>query len=200
MDEFDNVDILTLKDLSPEARERTLDLMSPRPIIVDLDWNPDIEIDEESDVQVLSPQTIQHQYAIYHCMDEIQNLDCDKSYTKLQWNEEMANHQFYLFPTQIHMVPGSTGMYTRFWGYVCQLFEDAVDAKRATIPLPSALVKLLGMFNQDIQGGVIDPLNDLTVPIVTAFYLGLGEFEKDGEVRHYHGFHQTRLIEGRRSS
>ena len=182
-----------------EQEEDTLRGMMGLPVIVDLDWFPEGDEDEEN--EELDIKTLHLQLIAAESMRGIESLDHEEPYEQLQWNEEMVEQKCCLVPTEIHMVQGPTGEYPRFWGYFCQLYPEyeSVEARKATISLPSTLFKLISMHGERFQDFVADPLEDSTVFMIMTTYFGLEEYEVDGEKRRVHKFWDTHLVEGHRS-
>ena len=179
--------------------------MQGRAIVVDLRWFPEQydDWDLEAGEPVLPDQvTFGCQEMACGCMNEIGNIAAESHYERMTWNQEMTYSTIILVPTEIHMVQGPKGVYSRFWGYICQYYPepDCWEVKKATISLPSGLSKRIAAFSEDMLDMKADPLNDPKVHMILTTYHGLEEFEtKDGEKRKTHKFWETRIIEGHRS-
>ncbi|MGY5853244.1 MAG: hypothetical protein RTU92_06725 [Candidatus Thorarchaeota archaeon] len=183
-----------------EQDERRLRSMMGKPSTVDLDWYPGMYEDQEEEIQ-LDQETINLQAQVYECMNEIGNIDECASYEKLKWNEDMVNHVLFLIPVEIQLVQGPTGKYPRFWGYICQLYpeDECIEAKKATISIPTGLFKRIEMFRREMLQSRTNPLEDSMIYIISTIYQGLQEFEVDGETRKVHKFWMTKVIDGYRS-
>ena len=154
---------------------------------------------EDERVQMDPNQVLLHTLATMS-MSAIKDLDHDEPFEKVQWDEELTQRNLCIVPTQIHPIATGTGMYLRFWGYLCEFDPEteSVDARRVTMSLSSRLAKRMGA-DPETFSMKANPVDDAIVFMIITQYYGREEFEIDGQQRSVHKFGEIELIEGRRS-
>jgi hypothetical protein len=170
------------------------------------DWYPDDE-EEIDDAEEDEPEDKREQMDPYQVllhtlatmsMSTIEGLDHDEPFEKVQWDEELTQRNLCIVPTQIHPIATGSGMYLRFWGYLCEFDPEteSVSARRVTMSLPSRLRKRMGADPESFSMKA-DPVDDAVVFMIITQYYGREEFEIDGQKLSAHKFGETVLIEGR---
>jgi hypothetical protein len=162
----------------------------------------DAEVEEESELedereQMDPTQLLLHTLATMS-MSAIEDLDHDEPYEKVQWDEDLAERYLCIIPTQIHPIAAGSGMYLRFWGYLCEFDPEteSVSGRRVTMSLPSKLTRWMGADPETFSMKVY-PVDDAVVFMIITQYYGREEFEIDGQKRSAHKFGAIDLIEGR---
>ena len=150
-------------DWVPEDEEETEDAEAE-----DEEEREDAEVEEESElederVQMDPNQVLLHTLATMS-MSAIEDLDHDEPFEKVQWDEELTQRNLCIVPTQVHPIATGTGMYLRFWGYLCEFDPEteSVYARRVTMSLPSRLTKRMGA-DPEIFSMKADPVGDAVV-------------------------------------
>ncbi len=167
----------------------------------DEEENEDAEEDELEDERVqMDPNLVLLHTLATMSMSAIEDLDHDEPFEKVQWDEELTQRNLCIIPTQVHPIATGTGMYLRFWGYLCEFDPEteSVDARRVTMSIPSMIAKWVGTDPESFSMKA-NPVEDAVVFMIITQYYGREEFEVDGQKRSYHKFGETVLIEGRRS-
>jgi len=183
-------------DWVPEDEEETEDAEAE-----DEEESEDAEVEEESELddereQMDPNQLLLHTLATMS-MSAIEDLDHDEPYEKVQWIEDLAERYLCLIPTQIHPVGTGSGMYLRFWGYLCEFDPEteSVSGRRVTMSIPSKLRKQMGADPESFSMKA-DPVDDAVVFMIITQYYGREEFEVDGQKRSAHKFGAINLVEG----
>lgn len=187
-----------------DRKEQLYQMRRGAPLVVDLNWNPEIGEDDDSyEPPQLSAEGWQYQVFVHYAMYAIESLDCEETYDMINWDNELIDKPICLVPERIQLVPGKTqsSMYPRLWGFLCSTVEDIdnMEAKRISIPLPSKLSRNLVFYSEKYLNYEADPINDSSIAFFFTTYRGLSEFEIDGEIRHAHNFMNTLLVIGKRS-
>jgi len=131
-------------------------------------------------------------------MSVIEDLDHDEPFEKVQWDEDLTQRNLCIVPTQIHPIATGSGMYLRFWGYLCEFDPEteSVDAQRVTMSVPSRLAKRMGA-DPETFSMKANPVDDAVVFMIITQYYGQEEFVIDGQKRSAHKFGAIDLLEGR---
>ena len=162
----------------------------------------DAEVEEESELEdereQMDPNLVLLHTLATMSMSAIEDLDHDEPFEKVQWDEDLAERYLCIVPTQIHPIATGSGMYLRFWGYLCEFDPEteSVSARRVTMSIPTRLRKRMGADPESFSMKA-DPVDDAVVFMVITQYYGREEFEIDGQKRSAHTFGETVLIEGR---
>ncbi len=213
---------LKVEDLPLESVFETLGVEFT---VIDLNWSPEEEPDwvpedeeeiedvedegeeetedaEENELEDEREQMDPNQVLLHTLatmsMSTIEDLDHDEPYEKVQWDEGFAERYLCIVPTQIHPIAAGSGMYLRFWGYLCEFDPEteSVSGRRVTMSLPSNLARWMGADPESFSMKA-DPVDDAVVFMIITQYYGREEFEIDGQKRSAHKFGETVLIEGR---
>jgi hypothetical protein len=187
-----------------DRKEQLFQMRRGAPLVVDLDWNPEIGEDDDSyEPPQLSAEGWQYQVFVYYAMYAIKSLDCEETYNMINWSEDLIDKPICLIPERIQLVPGKSqgSKYPRFWGFLCSTVEeiDNMEAKIISIPLPSKLSRNLVFYGEGYLNYKAEPRKDSSVAFLFTIYRGLSEFEINGEIRHAHNFMNTILVIGKRS-
>ena len=164
----------------------------------------DAEVEEESELEdereQMDPNLVLLHTLATMSMSAIENLDHDEPYEKVQWDEELAERYLCIVPTQIHPIATGSGMYLRFWGYLCEFDPEteSVSGRRVTMSIPSRLTKWMGADPESFSMKA-NPVDDAVVFMIITQYHGREEFKVDGQKRSAHKFGETVLIAGHRS-
>ena len=162
----------------------------------------DAEIEEETELEdereQMDPNLVLLHTLATMSMSAIEDLDHDEPYEKVQWDEDLAERYVCIVPTQIHPIATGSGMYLRFWGYLCEFDPEteSVSGRRVTMSLPSKLARRMGADPESFSMKA-DPVDDAVVFMIITQYCGRKEFEIDGQKRSAHTFGTVDLIEGR---
>ena len=184
-------------DWSPEDEEENEDAETE-----DEDESKDAEDEEESELEdeqeQMDPNLVLLHTLATMSMSAIEDLDHDEPYEKVQWDEDLAERYLCIVPTQIHPIATGSGMYLRFWGYLCEFDPEteSVSGRRVTMSLPSRLTRWMGADPESFSMKT-DPVDDAVVFMIITQYYGREEFEIDGQKRSAHTFGTVDLIEGR---
>ena len=198
---------------SPLGVESVLESLGADFTVVDLNWSPEKELDwspedveknedaeaeNEEELEKKDPnQLLLHTLATMS-KSAIEDLNHDDPYETVQWDEDLAERYLCIVPTQIHPIATGSGMYLRFWGYLCEFDPEteSISGRRVTMSLPSKLTRWMGAGPESFSMKA-DPVDDAVVFMLITQYYGREEFEIDGQMRSAHGFGAIDLIEGR---
>ena len=162
----------------------------------------DAEVEEETELQEeqeqMDPNLVLLHTLATMSMSAIEDLDHDEPFEKVQWDEDLAERHLCIVPTQVYPIATGSGMYLRFWGYLCEFDpeSESANARRVTMSIPTRLRKRMGADPESFSMKA-DPVDDAVVFMVITQYYGQEEFKVDGQKRSVHKFGETVLIEGR---
>ena len=156
------------------------------------------EIELEDEREQMDPNLVLLHTLATMSMSAIEDLDHNEPYETVQWDEDLAERYLCIVPTQIHPIATGSGMYLRFWGYICEFHPEteSVSGRRVMMSLPSKLTRRMGA-DPEIFSMKADPVDDAVVFMIITQYYGREEFEIDGQKRSAHMFGTVDLIEGR---
>ncbi|MBS3794751.1 MAG: hypothetical protein KGY80_07640 [Candidatus Thorarchaeota archaeon] len=196
-------DVLSFDQIAAMSQDENLRIkvLVEKLPVVDLDWSLEIDGDCEEPEEMGAEQA-RWQLFVFRCMNAIRRVDENKDYAKLKWNEDLIGYPLLLVPITINEILGPIGLYPRFWGFFCKYDAEAehVEAKKATISLPSAIFDTISTYGDLMIGQTVDPLNDPEVLMIPIVYHGLHEFKFDGENRQVHKFGSIDVLVGKRKA
>jgi len=158
------------------------------------------EIELENEREQMNPNLVLLHTLATTSMSAIEDLDHDEPYEKVQWDEDLADRYLCIVPTQVHPIASGSGMYLRFWGYLCEFDHEteSVSDRRVTMSLPSKITRWMGADPESFSMKA-DPVDDAVMFMIITQYYGREEFEIEGQKRSAHRFGAIDLVEGHRS-